>query len=183
MKMGMFDDIIVPKSYLKGLLHKEYEKYVKTNHSFQTKSLESWMDVYKIYRQRLYFKEYSEENQKQKWRKLTATTTINFYDNIQDKDGDIIWVEFNFSFVNGKLDKKELVKIEIVETKEERESVERMWQIENKIFDKHKAKLKVKFFEWLSRHLRVLQKWASAQTMIPKSVKERAYESSGRNEL
>ena len=29
--MGMFDDIIVPKSYLKGLLTKEQEKLVKDN--------------------------------------------------------------------------------------------------------------------------------------------------------
>jgi len=178
--MGMYDDIIVPKSYLKGLLDKKHEKYIKTNHSFQTKSFESWMDVYKVYRQRLYIKEYSENIQKQNWKKLPLTTTVNFYDNIQNKDGDSVWVEFNFSFVDGNLDKKELVKAEISETQEERESIIKMWEIENKIFDKHRAKFKVKFFEWFSKCLRVLQRWVSAQIMIPKSVKDRAHKASGR---
>ena len=54
----MFDDIMVPKSYLKGLLDKGYEKYLSTNHTFQTKDFESMMDVYKVYRQHLYLKEY-----------------------------------------------------------------------------------------------------------------------------
>ena len=31
--MGMFDDIIVPKSYLKGLLTKEQEKLIKDKKS------------------------------------------------------------------------------------------------------------------------------------------------------
>lgn len=178
--MGMFDDIVVPKSYLKGLLDKEYEKYVETNHSFQTKSFHSLMDIYKVYRQHLYIKEYSENNQKQKWRKLPLTTTVNFYDNIQSKEGDSVWVEFDFSFVDGKLDKKELVKAEVSETKEEGEATERMWEIENKIFDKHRAKLKVKFFEWLSKILRALQGWTCAQSAIPRRVRDRAYEASGR---
>ena len=49
--MGMYDDIIVPKSYLRGLLNKKHEKLFDANHTFQTKDLESLLDVYKIYRQ------------------------------------------------------------------------------------------------------------------------------------
>ena len=40
--MGMFDDIIVPKSYLKDLLTKEQEKLIKDN-NYQTKSLENFL--------------------------------------------------------------------------------------------------------------------------------------------
>ena len=183
--MGMFDDIIVPKSYLKGLLEKKYEKYVGRSHSFQTKSFENLMDVYKVHRQCLYFKEYPRAgsivgDKKQKWKKITKTITVNFYDNIFNKDGDSIWMEFSFSFVNGRLDKKELVKAEIFETKEEKKAIEKMWEIENKIYDEHRAKLKVKFFEWFSRCLRVLQRWVSARIMIPESVRDRAHKASGR---
>ena len=51
----MFDDIIVPKSYLKGLLTKEQEKLIKDN-NYQTKSLENFLGQYKVYRQKLFIK-------------------------------------------------------------------------------------------------------------------------------
>ena len=38
--MGMFDEILVPKSYLRGLLKKEDEKLFNKEHLFQTKDLE-----------------------------------------------------------------------------------------------------------------------------------------------
>ena len=57
--MGMFDDIIVPKSYLKGLLTKEQEKLVKDN-NYQTKSLENFLGQYKVYKQKLFVKENKE---------------------------------------------------------------------------------------------------------------------------
>jgi hypothetical protein len=63
--MGMFDDIIVPKSYLKGLLTVEQEKLVKSN-NYQTKSLESFLGQYKVYRQKLFVK----ENKNLKWKRL-----------------------------------------------------------------------------------------------------------------
>ena len=50
-KMGMFDDIIVPKSYLKGLLTKEQEKLIKDN-NYQTKCLENSLAQYKVYKQK-----------------------------------------------------------------------------------------------------------------------------------
>ena len=55
-KMGMFDEIMVPKGYLRSLLNKEDEKLLDKNHLFQTKDLDNLMDLYKIYRQYLYKK-------------------------------------------------------------------------------------------------------------------------------
>ena len=61
--MGMFDDIIVPKSYLRGLLSKKEEKILKaskryggsvTGCKFQTKDLENLLSTYKVYKQKLY---------------------------------------------------------------------------------------------------------------------------------
>ena len=39
--MGMFDEIIVPKSYLRGILDKKDENLFDTHHKFQTKDLSS----------------------------------------------------------------------------------------------------------------------------------------------
>ena len=58
--MGMFDDIIVPKSYLRSLLKKEDEKLLDKNHLFQTKDLDNMMDMYKVHRQYLYKKNKAE---------------------------------------------------------------------------------------------------------------------------
>ena len=64
--MGMFDEIIVPKSYLKGLLSKDQEKLLKVSSryggsvrgiEFQTKCLENALFHYKIYKQTLFKKD------------------------------------------------------------------------------------------------------------------------------
>ena len=52
--MGMFDDIMVPKSYLKDLLTKEQEKLIHGNHYYQTKSLDNALRRYKVYKQKLF---------------------------------------------------------------------------------------------------------------------------------
>ena len=54
--MGMFDDITVPKSYLRGLLTKDQEKLIVDN-DYQTKSLENFLAQYKVHRQKLYIRE------------------------------------------------------------------------------------------------------------------------------
>ena len=191
--MGMFDDIMVPKSYLKGLLDKGYEKYLSTNHTFQTKDFESMMDVYKVERQHLYLKEYPrlgdsfvydkrKKKQKQKWKKLTETITVNFYDSIQNEKGDNVWLEFDFSFVNGKLDKKKLIKAEISETKEEIKNRNEMWEIENEIYNRYRRKFKVRFFEKLYYYLQKLNSWVAFQYRISEKVTKKAHEASGRNE-
>jgi len=53
--MGMFDDITVPKSYLRGVLTKDQEKLIVDN-DYQTKSLENFLAQYKVHRQKLYRK-------------------------------------------------------------------------------------------------------------------------------
>ena len=103
--MGMFDDIIVPKSYLKSLLTKDQERLVVDN-DYQTKSLENFLAQYKVHRQKLYIKK---DGLKKggKWVVLKEYTgKVNFYTSFQDKDENAWWSEFNFSFVNGVLDKK-----------------------------------------------------------------------------
>ena len=75
--MGMFDDIIVPKSYLKSLLTKDQEKLVKDN-NYQTKSLENFLAEYKVHRQKLYIKEGFKKGSK--WVILkNYTGEVNFY--------------------------------------------------------------------------------------------------------
>ena len=85
--MGMFDDIIVPKSYLRGLLDKKQEKLLKGNHAFQTKSLDNTLSRYKVYAQRLYKLERSVDmgGGIETWRKLDNTVIIVFYDTVKDK--------------------------------------------------------------------------------------------------
>ena len=117
----MFDDIIVPKSYLKGLLTKEQEKLIKDN-NYQTKSLENFLGQYKVYRQKLFIKKDKE------WVKDTHTGKINFYTSFCDKDENTWWSEYEFTFRNGIIDKKELIKFEIQETAEESEARDREWK-------------------------------------------------------
>ena len=94
--MGMFDEIIVPKSYLKSLLTKDQEKLVKDN-NYQTKSLENFLAEYKVHRQKLYIKEGFKKGGK--WVILkNYTGEVNFYTSFLDKDENTWWTEFNFSF-------------------------------------------------------------------------------------
>ena len=139
--MGMFDDIIVPKSYLKGLLTKEQEKLVKSS-NYQTKSLENFLGQYKVYRQKLFVKENKE------WVKDTRTAKINFYMSFYDKDENMWWSEYEFTFNSGVLDTKKLIKFEIEETAEEAEARDKEWEKkaeERKLFEKtFKYRLKIK---------------------------------------
>ena len=88
--MGMFDDIIVPKSYIKGLLTKEQEKLIKDN-NYQTKCLENALFQYKLHSRKLYV------NKKTGWTMKSEpvpekptyefvfyTGSVNFYNLIQD---------------------------------------------------------------------------------------------------
>ena len=74
----MFDDIIVPKSYLKGVLDKKDENLFDTYHKFQTKDLENSLTIYKVYRNQLYRQ--TPGKAKSKWIKTTTTAEIKFYD-------------------------------------------------------------------------------------------------------
>ena len=115
----MFDNIIVPKSYLRGLLDKKQEKLLKGNHTFQTKNLDNTLSRYKVYAQRLYKLERSVDmgGGVETWRKLDNTVVVVFYDTIKDKKENEWWFEFGFTFNKGKLDKKELISCKLETTK------------------------------------------------------------------
>ena len=157
--MGMFDDIIVPKSYLKGLLTKEQEKLVKSS-DYQTKSLENFLGQYKVYRQKLFVRENKE------WVKDTRTAKINFYMSFYDKDKNMWWSEYEFTFNSGVLDRKKLIKFEMEETAEEAEEREKVWEAANarrKIFQRT---FRYKFFFKLSGLLRKLLSWSEQKTYV-----------------
>ena len=94
--MGMFDEIKVPKSYLKGLLTKDQEKLLSGN-NYQTKSFENFLAQYKIYRQKLYLKD-AECSKEEKWVRASYSGKVNFYDSMADQDGNEWWAEFDFLF-------------------------------------------------------------------------------------
>jgi len=166
--MGMFDDIIVPKSYLKSLLTKEQEKLVYSN-SYQTKSLENTLNQYKIYRQKLFVNEsfLNREPPKDRWIKVSYNGAVNFYASFFDKDKNACWMEFNFSFVNGILDKKELVKFEIQETAEEAEEREKAWKKRHAEIDAFEKTFKYKFFNKIRVFLSRVLEWVQQQTILP----------------
>tara|TARA_R110002051_G_scaffold126764_1_gene200386 strand:+ start:435 stop:1037 length:603 start_codon:yes stop_codon:yes gene_type:complete len=186
--MGMFDDIVVPKSYLKGLLDKEYEKLLKTRHVFQTKSLESLMDCFKVHRQTLYTRTRPSwgdskkgKGTPEKWEKVDKTIAVVFYDDVINERGDSIWLEFEFSFVGGKLDKKKLIKAGVRSTKEQKDSIDAMWDKEQEILDKYRNhSIKYKFFTFLEKRLQKATNWARKKHGIPLSLRKEAYKESGR---
>jgi hypothetical protein len=128
--MGLFDEIVVPKSYLRNLINKEEEMLFRKDHVFQTKDFENVMDLYKVFGQQLYKLDRSEflleegvQHTKltEKWNKVNDNVSINFYDNVKDKGDNEYWAEFKFSFEKGKVDKKEIssrnrLEVKIVDT-------------------------------------------------------------------
>lgn len=175
--MGMFDDIIIPKSYLKGILDKKDESLFDTYHKFQTKDLENSLAVYKVYRNQLY--KQATDKAKSKWDKVTTSIEVNFYNDITTKDGDECWFEFRFKFVNGKLDFKELVD-KIITNKESREAIDRMWDIEQSVFDEYRQRWSYKFWTRVEKFCQKLSVMARARHSIPYSLRETAYKISGR---
>lgn len=166
-KMGMFDDITVPKSYLKGLLTKEQEKLIKGN-SYQTKSLENFLGQYKIHRQKLYVKQGEWKDGKDgKWVKDPYDGTINFYTSFSDDDGNRWWVEFDFLFRQGVLDQKHLVDFkqeasaaEVLKSQEEQAK-------RNAEADAFRRTFKYKFYEKVRVLLSSLLEWVQNQTRMP----------------
>ena len=156
--MGMFDDIIVPKSYLKGLLTKEQEKLIKDN-NYQTKSLENFLGQYKVYRQKLFVKEGKE------WVKDTRSGKIIFYTSFYDKDDNTWWSEFKFTFKSGVLDKKELIKFEMEETAEESKEREKEWEVKAAKRRAFERTFRYRFFTRLIRVLRKLLNWCEQKNL------------------
>ena len=161
----MFDEIIVPKSYLKSLLTKDQEKLVKDN-NYQTKSLENFLAEYKVHRQKLYIKEGFKKGGK--WVILkNYTGEVNFYTSFLDKDENTWWTEFNFSFVDGVLDKKELIKFELQETAEEAKEREKIWKKRHAEIDAFQKTFKYKFFDKIRIFLSRILEWVQRQTRMP----------------
>ena len=166
--MGMFDDITVPKSYLKSLLTKDQERLVVDN-DYQTKSLENFLAQYKVHRQKLYIKK-DGFKKGGKWVVLkNYTGKVNFYTSFQDKDENAWWSEFNFSFVDGVLDKKELIKFEIQETAEEAEEREKVWKKRHAEIDAFQRTFKYKLFDKIRVFLSRVLEWVQQQTRMPDS--------------
>ena len=164
--MGMFDDITVPKSYLKSLLTKDQEKLVVDN-DYQTKSLENFLAQYKVHRQKLYIKK---DGLKKggKWTFVKDYTgEVIFYTSFHDKGENTWWSEFNFSFVNGVLDKKELVKFEMQETAEEAKERAKAWTKRHAEIDAFQKTFKYRFFEKVRAVLSRILEWVQKKTMLP----------------
>jgi hypothetical protein len=188
--MGMFDEIVVPKSYLRNLINKEEEMLFRKDHVFQTKDFENVMDLYKVSGQQLYKLDRSEflleegvQHTKltEKWNKVNDNVSINFYDNVTDKKGDRYWMEFEFAFLNGKIDKKDLISLKLDATKEEINDIENMWDTEQEILDKYRLNsFSYRFFSWLETRLNKITNWARKKHSIPLEIRKKAYEKSGR---
>jgi len=179
-KMGMFDEIMVPKGYLRSLLDKENEKLLDKSHRFQTKDLDNLMDLYKVHRQYLYKKK-KEARPFEEWEKVKRNTTIRFHDRVTNKDQDEYWIECEFSFKNGKVDKKELVSFRLESTKKESEEVQKMWDTEQEIFDDYrKHSFKYRFFVRVENCFQKITNWARNKHSLPLELRKEAYKKSGR---
>tara|TARA_B100001939_G_scaffold270354_1_gene238016 strand:- start:91 stop:681 length:591 start_codon:yes stop_codon:yes gene_type:complete len=171
--MGMFDDIIVPKSYLRGLLTKKQEKLIKNN-DYQTKCLENALFQYKLHSRKLYINkktgwtmESEPAPEKPTYEFVSYTGSVNFYNLIRDERGDCYWVEFCFTFDNGVLDKKELVKFEMQETAEEAKEREKTWRKRHAERDAFQRTFKYKFFDKIRVFLTRILEWVQQQTRMP----------------
>ena len=195
--MGMFDEIIVPKSYLKGLLTKDQEKLLKVSSryggsvrgiEFQTKSLENALGQYKVYKQKLFLNDKSLWNceppdteqrsestskkypyEKGRWSKVSHNGAVNFYTSFYDKDENAWWIEFEFIFRSGVIDKKELLKFEIQETAEEAKEREKAWKKKHAEIDAFQRTFKYRFFEKVRAALCRVLDWVQRQTVAPSS--------------
>ena len=181
--MGMFDEIIVPKSYLRNLLRKKDEKLLKTKHVFQTKDLGNVLDLYKIHRQQLYKRERPMDNggSADEWTKVINVADICFWDTVRDENGDEHWIEFKFVFKKGKVDSKKLVDLSPGTTRKERESIDKMWDIEQEIFDNYRHhSMKYRFFSQLEGCFQKMTNWARKKHSLPLEIIKGAYKKYGR---
>ena len=180
----MFDEIIIPKSYLRGVLDKKDEGLFDTYQKFQTKDIEEIiggnLDLYKLYRGYLSKRVPSLKGTKHdKWEKTSITKDIKFYTTFTTKDGDECWFEFEFTFVDGKLDSKKLVD-KVISSKESQEAIKVMWDIEQEIFDEYRKRLSYKFWTRVERLFQKITVMARNRHLIPYDIRKQAYKTSGR---
>ena len=177
--MGLYDEISVPKSYLRNILSKFQERMLDKDHRFQTKDLDSAMGQYKVFRQRLY-----EQNLEfGHWSIKRFSGDVCFYDFIKDESGNSYEIVFKFAFIKGKLDKKTLLTWQVFETVEEKKETERMWNIEQQIFSSYRNTFKYKFFLKVETFFAKLSNWARLKHQIPFNIRKSAYQKSGRLKL
>jgi hypothetical protein len=162
--MGMFDDIHVPKSYLRSLLTKKQEKVIEGN-SYQTKCLDNTLFQYKVYKQKLFLKSGLLKG-KTKWVRHEHTGDIIFYNSFEDKDGNSYWVEFKFFFINGVLDTKELVKFTLESTLKERQEAKKKFKERLEKIKVFESSFKFKIFKGLENLFLELCSWAQYHTSI-----------------
>ena len=178
--MGMFDNIIVPKSYLRSLLKKEDEKLLRKDHLFQTKDLDNDLEIYKVHRQHLY-KKNKPAHPFEEWKKTKQNVIVRFYDYLRTRDSDEYFIEFQFTFKDGKLDKKELLTFNLESTKKESKETVEMWETEQKILNQYRnSSLKYKFFSLIENYFLRITNWARKKHGIPLEIRKEAYEKSGR---
>ena len=159
--MGMFDNITVPKAYLRSLLTKKQEKLVDRN-DFQTKSLNNSLCNYKVYKQKLFLK-----NPKKGWEKISYTGKITFYNLFREESAVSYWAAFAFTFADGKVDKKQLITFEAYDPKKQK--------LNDKIKAFHKT-FKYRFFIKFLRFLTRIHNWAANKTVLPPSEKKQKKE-------
>ena len=159
----MFDNIKVPKAYLKSLLSKEQEKLVDRT-DFQTKSLDNTLVDYKVYKQKLFLKCPEKANPKEQWEKISYTGEITFYNLFREESDIAYWALFTFTFIDGKVDKKELITFERQNSTQEDE---KYWQKRNAKREAFQKTLKYKFYNKVSTFLYKLQEWAYQKTLLP----------------
>ena len=160
-EMGMFDELLISRTYLKDLLTKEQETVLKShNNVYQTKSLENALYKYRVHRRKLWKDDSSftisektqEEVRKPNWVEVKKTVPIEFYTEVI-VDGNSYWFEFFFTFVNGKIDTKELTDYS-TRSKAEIDKEEEQWQIIKTYYDAYKGKFFVRICEFISRNKR-----------------------------
>ena len=112
--------------------------------------------------------------------RVNESQKIVFYDTVKDKKENEWWLEFEFTFDKGKLDKKELISCKLETTKEKRDSIDKMWDTEQEIFNEYRKCFKYRFFAKLENIFLKLTNWARKKHQLPFELRKKAYEKSGR---
>lgn len=185
--MGMYDELLITRTYLKDLLTKEQEKVLKSHDNvYQTKSLENGLYKYRVHRRKLWKDDSSfnisekkqEEVKKPNWVEVKKSVAVEFYTEVI-VDGNSHWYEFFFTFVNGKIDTKELTDYS-TRSKAELDKEEEQWQIIKSYYDSYRAKFFVRVCEFISRKLMSISDVFSKKTVVPESIKQRAFKAAGK---
>jgi hypothetical protein len=185
--MGMFDEINVGRTYLKDLLTKEQEKVLKVGDDmYQTKSLENALYNYRVYRRKLWQDDSSfslsekkdDKVKKPNWVWVKKNLQIEFYTEVIE-NGNSHWFEFAFTFVDGKIDTKELTDYS-TRSKAELDKEEEEWAIIKTYYDAYKKKTSVRLFDFLGNMFMRLSTRFNRRCTVPEEIKKEAYKAAGK---